>query len=217
MALLAGVPGPQRLVTGEALALTVQAADDVAVSWWRDGERLPTDEPRAYRKSSVETADTGSYAVRAVKGEDEEIHAIPVTVAPAPSSISVDLPRVWEGRSVGWSLALTVLLAAVLAAAPVIRAFWLSPDGGPSDGARIALVITATGVVLVLAGLFVGVVGALARAQAKQDDTVAADGVDPVALARVVAAVDRPRAAAALLVAGLLVLVLAAVLGWRLA
>jgi len=216
MTLLTGVPDRQRLFTGESLCVSVRAPDDVKVSWWRDG-KLETEGPTLSR-SEMRTEDAGTYVVLAVKDDQHEAHAVPVAVAPVERSISIELPRKWHGASVVAVLVLAILVATALARGPVARAVDLSQlDDARPDTALIALVVAATGIVLLIAGVFVGVITVLARAQSDMPDTVMADGVDPGTVSRVVSSLDRPRLTAALLVAGLLLVAVAAILAWRLA
>jgi hypothetical protein len=197
--------------------MTVHAPTDADVSWWLNGVQLPSPEPTTFRKASVDMKDAGTYVVRAVKDGAQEIYAIPVTVAAAHHSISVELPQKLTGWSVGLSLVVTILIGGALVAAPFRRAFVLSTaGGGRADSSVIALAVTATGIVVLAAGTFLSALSGLSRARAKKPIKVEADGIDPVMVAKVAASVDRPRAAAALLVAGLLVLAIAAALTWRL-
>ena len=98
MTLLSAVPGQQRLLTGESLRVSVRAAEGADVSWWRNGDKVADGE--TLLKPDVQLADGGTYVVRAVKGADEEIHAVPVAVAPVQRSLSLELPRKWHGGAV---------------------------------------------------------------------------------------------------------------------
>jgi hypothetical protein len=216
MTLLSAVPSAQRPRSGESLCVSVHAEDGAAVTWWRDGVKVA--DGNTLVRADLQTADSGTYVVRAVKGTVEEIHAVPVAVAPPDRSISVELPRTWRDGTARAALIIAVAVAAGLASGPAVRAVRLSgADDGRPDAALIAQVATASGVLLLVAGAFVGVMTALTRAQADQPAGVHADGVDPATVARLVSSLYRPRVTAILLGAGLLLIALAAVLAWRLA
>ena len=121
-------------------------------------------------------------------------------------------------RGGGRGLFLAAVGAVALAGGPVTRALRLARlDYGRPDAALIALVATSAGVVLLMAGVFLGAMAVLTRAQSDQPDRVDAEGVDPAQVAKVVASLHRPQLAVALMGAGLLLVAVAAVLAWRLA
>jgi hypothetical protein len=216
MALLEAVPARQRLLAGESLSVSVRTADDVEVSWWRDG-KLEVEGPTLARPC-VETKDAGTYVVLAVKGDDREAHAVAVLVAAPERSLSIQLNQKWHLSSWIVCLILAVGLFVALAGVPISRALRLAElDDARPDAALIALVLVAAGVSLLVAGVSVGVVGVLTRSRSDVPDTVEAHGVDPAAIAKVVSSLDRPRLVAALVGTALLLFALAAALAWRLA
>jgi hypothetical protein len=200
MTLMTAVPDRQRLIAGEKLCVTAALVPGATATWWRDSIQVSPKE--TLERSPVTSADAGTYEVRAIRGNDTENRTMLVTVTPEPS-LSVDLSRMWSPWTVVVSALVGVGLIVALAGGPIVRAHDLAGSGAKgADAALIASVAASTGVVLVVAGVFVGTITTLHKR---------------AAIAKLVAYLDRPRLASALLGAGLVLLGMAALLGWRLA